>query len=92
MNIGEGISGAVFSDSNRQFRYSLWRIWDRLLDNLLFIGLNPSTASYVKDDAANALDEAVAKLHKYACECEIGPERTKAFAIYQAARLAPRAE
>lgn len=46
----------------------------------------------LKEDAFNSLDEAVSKLHKYACECEIGDERTKAFAIYQAARLAPRAE
>lgn len=46
----------------------------------------------LKDDAFNSLDEAVSKLHKYACECELGEERIKAFAIYQAARLAPRAE
>lgn len=50
MNIGESISGAVFSDENRKFRYALWRIWDITLDGLLFIGLNPSTAEHVKDD------------------------------------------
>lgn len=51
MNIGESISGAMFSDNNRKFRYSLWRIWDKSSgDVLLFIGLNPSTASDIKDD------------------------------------------
>jgi len=50
MNIGEGISGAVFSDSNRRFRYSLWRIWQPAGDKMLFIGLNPSTANDIKDD------------------------------------------
>lgn len=46
----------------------------------------------LKDDAFNSLDEAVAKLHKYACECELGEDRIKAFAVYQAAGLASRAE
>ena len=50
MNIGEGISGAVFSDSDRRFRYSLWRFWQPSGDKLLFIGLNPSTANDIKDD------------------------------------------
>ncbi|KKK60749.1 hypothetical protein LCGC14_3021250 [marine sediment metagenome] len=50
MNIGEGISGALFSDENRRFRYALWRIWQPDGDKLLFIGLNPSTANDVKDD------------------------------------------
>ena len=50
MNIGEGISGAYFSDSDRRFRYALWRIWQPSGDKLLFIGLNPSTANDIKDD------------------------------------------
>ncbi len=50
MNIGEGISGAVFSDSERRYRYSLWRIWQPRGGLLLFVGLNPSTANYTKDD------------------------------------------
>lgn len=50
MLIGEGISGAAFSDSNRRFRYALWRIWEKTGDNLLFIGLNPSTANHITDD------------------------------------------
>jgi len=49
MNIGGSISGAIFSD-DRRFRYALWRIWDKSLDALLFIGLNPSTAGVTKDD------------------------------------------
>ena len=50
MKIGEGISGAIFSDDDHRFRYALWRIWDKSLDALLFIGLNPSRAGHVKDD------------------------------------------
>lgn len=50
MDIGQNISGALFNGSDHLFRYSLWRIWDRSLENLLFIGLNPSTASDIKDD------------------------------------------
>ncbi len=50
MNIGEGISGTVFSDSNRRFRYALWRFWQPSGDKLLFIGLNPSTATNITDD------------------------------------------
>lgn len=46
----------------------------------------------LKETAFDTLQLAVTALHNYACACEIGPERTKAFAIYQAARLAPRAE
>ena len=50
MNIGESISGAVFSDPDRRFRYALWRIWKPTDDKLFFIGLNPSTANDIKDD------------------------------------------
>lgn len=50
MNIGGSISGALFSDSERKFRYSLWRIWDKSKAALMFVGLNPSTASELKDD------------------------------------------
>ena len=50
MNIGGSISGALFSDDSRKYRYALWRIWDSSLDTLLFIGLNPSTAAHVQDD------------------------------------------
>lgn len=50
MGIGKSISGALFSDENKQHRYALWRIWDRAKDALLFVGLNPSTANEFKDD------------------------------------------
>ncbi len=50
MNIGDGISGAVFNDSTRRFRYALWRAWQPTGHRLLFIGLNPSTANDIKDD------------------------------------------
>lgn len=41
--------GAVFSPC-QQWRYSLWRIWDRDLPRVLFIGLNPSTATETVND------------------------------------------
>lgn len=50
MNIGEGISGALFDGEEHKHRFSLWRIWDRAKRALLFIGLNPSTASGLYDD------------------------------------------
>lgn len=50
--IGFGINGATFAgdNGNRKFRYALWRIWDKSLGALLFIGLNPSTAGAFRDD------------------------------------------
>ena len=42
--------GAEFSVF-RTYRYALWRIWDEKLPLVLFIGLNPSTASADRDDA-----------------------------------------
>ena len=50
MIIGESISGALFSDDTRRFRYALWRRWEKTGDNLLFIGLDPSTANNLRDD------------------------------------------
>jgi hypothetical protein len=50
------------------------------------------TTASLKEDAFNALHEAVSKMYKYAAACELGPERTKAFAIHQAARISPLAE
>jgi hypothetical protein len=32
-------------------RFSLWRQWDKSKETIMFIGLNPSTANGVKDDA-----------------------------------------
>lgn len=41
--------GAEFSEC-RAWRYSLWRRWDWQLDQVMFIGLNPSTADEREDD------------------------------------------
>lgn len=44
-------SGAEFSDC-KQYRYALWRQWDwqGYANQVMFIGLNPSTADEKKDD------------------------------------------
>lgn len=65
MYIGEGISGAVFSE-DRQYRYALWRVWNREQPAVIFIGFNPSTADEVHDDAT------VCKLAWYAKDWEKG--------------------
>ena len=41
--------GATFSPC-RTWRYSLWRIWQPGKPYVVFIGLNPSTATEVEDD------------------------------------------
>lgn len=41
--------GATLSPC-RQYRYSLWRIWNPELPRVAFIGLNPSTADETADD------------------------------------------
>jgi hypothetical protein len=42
--------GAYFSP-DRRYRYALWRVWSSVRPPLLFIGLNPSTANELQDDA-----------------------------------------
>jgi len=42
-------SGAFLSDC-RDYRYTLWRRWDRYLPGCVFVGLNPSTADETEDD------------------------------------------
>lgn len=37
-------------NKGRTRRYQLWRIWDPKLNFILFVGLNPSTASELEDD------------------------------------------
>jgi len=44
-----GEAGAIFSDCE-QYRYRLWREWDRSLPALGFVMLNPSTADHQADD------------------------------------------
>lgn len=43
------LSGAQFSPCGK-YRYALWRIWDESLPKIMFIGLNPSTATADMDD------------------------------------------
>lgn len=43
------VSGAEFSECG-QYRYGLWRKWDEDKPNIMFIGLNPSTATETMDD------------------------------------------
>jgi len=43
------IQTAYFSEC-RNYRYTLWRIWDETKPFCLFIGLNPSTADETNDD------------------------------------------
>lgn len=42
-------NGADFSFDGK-YRYSLWRIWDKSLPLVMFIGLNPSTANATVND------------------------------------------
>ena len=42
-------NGALFSDCGK-YRYRLWRIWDSSKPAVMFIGLNPSTATANNDD------------------------------------------
>lgn len=42
-------SGAFFSP-DKQYRFWLFRIWDKKLPWVMFIGLNPSTANESEDD------------------------------------------
>jgi hypothetical protein len=41
--------GAIISEDG-QYRYALWRIWDKSLPLMLIIGVNPSTADAARDD------------------------------------------
>ncbi len=42
-------TGATFSECG-QYRYALWRVWDKEFPTVMFIGLNPSTADADDDD------------------------------------------
>jgi len=50
------MTGSLFEDNgaefsrDRKYRYALWRIWDKKLPLVMYIGLNPSTASADKND------------------------------------------
>lgn len=47
--LGDIGSGAVFS-GDEVYRYVLWRTWDKSLDAVRFVALNPSTADAHIDD------------------------------------------
>lgn len=42
-------TGAIF-DASRQYRYALWRRWDKTIPKVVFIMLNPSTADATTND------------------------------------------
>jgi hypothetical protein len=50
----EGVANAALFSPCRQYRYTLWREWNRTSRSdqryAMFIGLNPSTADEVRDD------------------------------------------
>ncbi len=64
MNIGEGISGAIFSE-DRLYRYALWRIWDGQQPPLLWVGLNPCWANETRDDTSTSRMAYRAKKYGY---------------------------
>src|SRR6185436_6996264 len=45
-------NGAEFSP-DRKYRYALWRIWDKTLPLVMFIGVNPSKAN--EDETDNTI-------------------------------------
>ncbi len=56
--------GAAFSDC-RKYRYTLWRIWQKELPFVMFIGLNPSTANEDENDATIRSVERLSKTNGY---------------------------
>lgn len=64
MNINIDDSGAMFSE-DRKYRYALWRIWDRSLPLVMFIGLNPSTADETDPDPTIRSVGRIAKYNGY---------------------------
>ena len=64
MNIDTDDSGALFSE-NRKHRFALWRIWDRSLPLVMFIGLNPSKADEVDPDPTIKSVGRIAKHNGY---------------------------
>lgn len=56
--------GADFSE-DRQYRFALWRIWDRTKPLVMFIGLNPSTANETDNDPTIRSVGRIAKANGY---------------------------
>ena len=57
-------SGAEFSE-DRKYRFCLFRIWDRNLPLVMFIGLNPSTANETDSDPTIRSCGRIAKANGY---------------------------
>lgn len=57
-------SGAKFSDC-KNYRFALWRIWDKTKPLVMFIGLNPSTANEIKNDPTTKRVCAISKHNGY---------------------------
>lgn len=57
-------SGAKFSDC-RNYRYALWRIWDKSNPLVMFIGLNPSKADETENDHTINSVERISKYNGY---------------------------
>jgi len=57
-------TGAHFSE-DRKYRYALWRIWDDTKPLVMFIGLNPSTASEHENDPTIKSVERIARFNGY---------------------------
>ena len=57
-------SGAYFSEC-RKYRYVLWRIWDTQKPNVMFVGLNPSTANESTNDPTIRSVIRIAKQNGY---------------------------
>ena len=64
ITLGNAASGAIFS-ADKQYRYSLHRVWDYLGPTLVVIGLNPSTATHEVDDPTIAKLTRMAKARGY---------------------------
>lgn len=64
MYIGENCSGAIFS-GDRRYRYALWRVWNREIPALIFVGVNPSYANEYKDDPTVQKLGYYANVHNY---------------------------
>lgn len=62
---GSSLNGAVFSP-DRTYRYLLWRVWRRNAPYVMFIGLNPSTATEID------MDPTVTRCRNYAASWGYG--------------------
>ncbi len=49
-NVQEGVLSAAKYSDDEKHRYTLTRVWDSNLPKVSFIGLNPSTATELKND------------------------------------------